>query len=161
MKKLLITLTILLAGTLAWAGNPAAKVQTLVNEFRHNEGFDGITLGPLGLSLVKTLALSDSDMDAEDREVLKAFTHIRRLSILDFEDARPDVKERFVSRVKKILEGMELILEAKDDGSRLSIYGIDSGKEIKDCILFDPSGTLICVRGSVTVEKLMAAVNND
>ncbi len=161
MKKLLITLTILLAGTLAWAGNPAAKVQTLVNEFRHNEGFDGITLGPLGLSLVKTLALSDSDMDAEDREVLKAFTHIRRLSILDFEDARPDVKERFVSRVKKILEGMELILEAKDDGSRLSIYGIDNGKEIKDCILFDPSGTLICVRGSVTVEKLMAAVNND
>lgn len=161
MKKLLITLTILLAGTLAWAGNPAAKVQTLVNEFRHNEGFDGITLGPLGLSLVKTLALSDSDMDAEDREVLKAFTHIRRLSILDFEDARPDVKERFVSRVKKILEGMVLILEAKDDGSRLSIYGIDNGKEIKDCILFDPSGTLICVRGSVTVEKLMAAVNND
>ena len=161
MKKLLITLTILLAGTLAWAGNPAAKVQTLVNEFRHNEGFDGITLGPLGLSLVKTLALSDSDMDAEDREVLKAFTHIRRLSILDFEDARPDVKERFVSRVKKILEGMELILEAKDDGSRLSIYGIDNGKEIKDCIRFDPSGTLICVRGSVTVEKLMAAVNND
>lgn len=161
MKKLLITLTILLAGTLAWAGNPAAKVQTLVNEFRHNEGFDGITLGPLGLSLVKTLALSDSDMDAEDREVLKAFTHIRRLSILDFEDARPDVKERFVSRVKKILEGMELILEAKDDGSRLTIYGIDNGKEIKDCILFDPSGTLICVRGSVTVEKLMAAVNND
>ena len=161
MKKLLITLTILLAGTLAWAGNPAAKVQTLVNEFRHNEGFDGITLGPLGLSLVKTLALSDSDMDAEDREVLKAFTHIRRLSILDFEDARPDVKERFVSRVKKILEGMELILEAKDDGSRLSIYGIDNGKEIKDCILFDPSGTLICVRGSVTLEKLMAAVNND
>ena len=161
MKKLLITLTILLTGTLAWAGNPAAKVQTLVNEFRHNEGFDGITLGPLGLSLVKTLALSDSDMDAEDREVLKAFTHIRRLSILDFEDARPDVKERFVSRVKKILEGMELILEAKDDGSRLSIYGIDNGKEIKDCILFDPSGTLICVRGSVTVEKLMAAVNND
>ena len=161
MKKLLITLTILLAGTLAWAGNPAAKVQTLVNEFRHNEGFDGITLGPLGLSLVKTLALSDSDMDAEDREVLKAFTHIRRLSILDFEDARPDVKERFVSRVKKILEGMELILEAKHDGSRLSIYGIDNGKEIKDCILFDPSGTLICVRGSVTVEKLMAAVNND
>ena len=161
MKKLLITLTLLLAGTLAWAGNPAAKVQTLVNEFRHNEGFDGITLGPLGLSLVKTLALSDSDMDAEDREVLKAFTHIRRLSILDFEDARPDVKERFVSRVKKILEGMELILEAKDDGSRLSIYGIDNGKEIKDCILFDPSGTLICVRGSVTVEKLMAAVNND
>lgn len=161
MKKLLITLTILFAGTLAWAGNPAAKVQTLVNEFRHNEGFDGITLGPLGLSLVKTLALSDSDMDAEDREVLKAFTHIRRLSILDFEDARPDVKERFVSRVKKILEGMELILEAKDDGSRLTIYGIDNGKEIKDCILFDPSGTLICVRGSVTVEKLMAAVNND
>ena len=161
MKKLLITLTILLTGTLAWAGNPAAKVQTLVNEFRHNEGFDGITLGPLGLSLVKTLALSDSDMDAEDREVLKAFTHIRRLSILDFEDARPDVKERFVSRVKKILEGMELILEAKDDGSRLSIYGIDNGKEIKDCVLFDPSGTLICVRGSVTVEKLMAAVNND
>ena len=56
---------------------------------------------------------------------------------------------------------MELILEAKDDGDKLSIYGIDKGDEIRDCILWDPDGTIICVRGSVTLDKLMAAVNND
>jgi hypothetical protein len=45
MKKLLLTLTFfmgpaLFAVTMALAGNPAGKMQTLINEYRHHEGFD-------------------------------------------------------------------------------------------------------------------------
>ena len=166
MKKLLLTLTLFLgpalfAVTMALAGNPAGKMQTLINEYRHHEGFDGISVGPLGVALLKTVALADSDLDAEDRAVLRAFNKIKRVTILDFEDAEPDVKARFVQKAKQILSGMELILEAKDDGDKLSIYGVDKGDEIRDCILWDPDGTIICVRGSVTLDKLVAAVNND
>lgn len=166
MKKLLLTFTLFLgpalfAVTMALAGNPAGKMQTLINEYRHHEGFDGISVGPLGVALLKTIALSDSDLDEEDRAVLRAFNKIKRVTILDFEDAEADVKARFVQKAKQILSGMELILEAKDDGDKLSIYGVDKGDEIRDCILWDPDGTIICVRGSVTLDKLVAAVNND
>lgn len=158
MKKLLVTLTILLTGTLLWAGVPA-KVQTLMNEYKHHDGFDHVSIGPLGMTLMKGIVLSDKDLDAEDRAALGAFESIRRLTILDFEDAQADVKARFISKLQRILNGMDLILETKDSDSRLSIYGVDDGRTVRDCILFDPDGTLIVVRGKIGVDKLMELAN--
>ena len=158
MKKLLVTLTILLTGTLLWAGVPA-KVQTLMNEYKHHDGFDHVSIGPLGMTLMKGIVLSDKDLDAEDRAALGAFESIRRLTILDFEDAQADVKARFISKLRHILNGMDLILETKDSDSRLSIYGVDDGRTVRDCILFDPDGTLLVVRGKIGVDKLMELAN--
>lgn len=158
MKKLLVTLTILLTGTLLWAGVPA-KVQTLMNEYKHHDGFDHVSIGPLGMTLMKGIVLSDKDLDAEDRAALGAFDSIRRLTILDFEDAQADVKARFISKLQHILNGMDLILETKDSDSRLSIYGVDDGRTVRDCILFDPDGTLIVVRGKIGMDKLMELAN--
>lgn len=158
MKKLLVTLTILLTGTLLWAGVPA-KVQTLMNEYKHHDGFDHVSIGPLGMTLMKGIVLSDKDLDAEDRAALGAFESIRRLTILDFEDAQADVKARFISKLQRILNGMDLILETKDSDSRLSIYGVDDGRTVRDCILFDPDGTLIVVKGKIGMDKLMELAN--
>jgi hypothetical protein len=160
MKKIALTLTLLFTAALVWAGKPA-KVQNLINEFRHYEGFESVSVGPLGLALAKAVILSDDDLDGEDRAFIKSFDSIRRISILDFEDGAAEIKERFVARVKKVLNGMSLILEMKDDGDRLSIYGNEKDGTIRDCVLFDPSGTLICVRGTVSVDNLVAAVNHD
>jgi len=160
MKKIALTLTLLFTAALLWAGKPV-KVQTLINEFRHHEGFESVSVGPLGLALVKTIVLADDDLDSEDREVLRSFDQIRHLSILDFEDGAEEVKARFVKKVRRILDGMSLIVEVKDKGNHLSIYGTEKNGRLKDCILFDPNGTLICVRGTVCIDKLMAAVNND
>ena len=158
MKKLLVTLTILLTGTMLWAGVPA-KVQTLMNEYKHHDGFDHVSIGPLGMTLMKGIVLSDKDLDAEDRAALGAFESIRRLTILDFEDAQADVKARFISKLQRLLNGMELILETKDSDSRLSIYGVDDGRTVRDCILFDPDGTLIVVKGKIGIDKLMELAN--
>ena len=159
MKKITITLILLFITALLWAGKPA-KVQTLINPYRHNDGFESVSFGPLGLSLMRTFALSDSDLDEEDRAALHAFDKIRRICILNFEDAGEEIKARFVSKVRTILDGMELILEAKDEGSKLSIYAEDCNGSLKDCILFDPDGTLIVVRGSLDTEQLMALAND-
>ena len=72
MKKITITLILLFITALLWAGKPA-KVQTLINQYRHNDGFESVSFGPLGLSLMRTFALSDSDLDEEDRAALHAF----------------------------------------------------------------------------------------
>ena len=55
---------------------------------------------------------------------------------------------------------MELILEAKDDGNRMSIYGIDEGGRVRDCVLYSPDSMLICVKGSLNVEQLLSSAHD-
>ena len=154
MKKTLLTLLFALAvmGTALAAGPD--KVQSLMSQYKNHDGFESVSVGPVGLFFIRTLSRF-ADIDKEDMEILKSFNSIKKLSILDFEDA-PD-KEMFAKKVAKALKNMDLILEAKEDGDRLSIYGVDDGRKVKDCILFDPDGTLICVKGSLDLEKIMTA----
>lgn len=154
MKKILLSLTLLLSGVLLWAGTPE-KMQTLINQYRHQDGFDTISIGPLGMSLMKGIIRVSDDVDADDLAVLRSFDSIRRVTIVDFEEADETVRSRFTRKVEKLLSGMELILETKDDGDRLSIYGIDDGGRVRDCILYSPDCMLICVKGSVNLEQLL------
>lgn len=161
MKKTLLTLTILLiSATLSWAGGPA-KVQSLIKQYRDKDGFETVSIGPMGMLLAKTVTKLSSDIDKEDLEILRSFDSIRRLTIVDFSDADSTVRSRFTKKLDKALKGMDLILEAKDEGDALSIYGVDNGKRVRDCILYSADGTLICVRGSIDLEKMMAAANHD
>lgn len=154
MKKILLSLTLLLTGVLLWAGTPE-KVQTLINEYRHQDGFDTISIGPLGMSLMKGIIRFSDEVDDEDLAVLRSFNSIRRVTIVDFEEADETARSRFTRKVEKLLARMELILEAKDDGDRLSIYGIDDGDKVRDCVLYSPDGMLICVKGAVNLEQLL------
>lgn len=157
MKRLLLILSLFFC-TLAWAGKPA-KVQNLINQYKDRDGFEAVSVGRLGLSLARGLALFDG-ADSEDLQLLRAFKKIRHITILSFDDADEAVKERFVRKVGRILDGMDLILESKDDGDRLSIYGIDDGEQVRDCILFSPDGLLICVRGSLNLDQLLALADD-
>lgn len=158
MKKLILTLSVLFVSILVWAGKPA-RIQTLINEYRHQDGFETISVGPLGMSFLNAVIRHSGDMDREDLEILHSFDRIKRLTIVDFEDAETSVRERFTRKVERLLSGMELILEAKDDGDRFSIYGIEDGGTVRDCILYNPGGMLLCIRGSVNLEKLMAGTD--
>ena len=155
MKKALLTVIIALAaGLSAWAGKPA-KVYNLVNQYKHNEGFEVVSLGRLGTTLLKgVISLSASEMDAEDKAALKVFTDIKRVVIVDFEDVQPSVKEHFSRKVEKILDDMELILEASEDGDRVRIYGVEDGSRVKDCILYSSDGALIITEGGIDFDKV-------
>ena len=162
MKKTLLTFTILLrSAALTRAGGPA-KVQSLIKQYRDKDGFETLSIGPMGMLAARVATRLSSDIDQEDLAILRSFDSIRRLTFLDFSDADSTDREHFTQKMKKALKGMELILEAKDDGDGLSIYGIDDGKKVRDCILYSPDdGTVICVRGSIDLEKLMAAAGHD
>ena len=155
MKKALLTVIIALAaGLSAWAGKPA-KVYNLVNQYKHNEGFEVVSLGRLGTTLLKgVISLSASEMDAEDKAALKVFTDIKRVVIVDFEDVQPSVKAHFSRKVEKILDDMELILEASEDGDRVRIYGVEDGSRVKDCILYSSDGALIITEGGIDFDKV-------
>lgn len=154
MKKVLFTLLIALSAiSCAWAGK-ASKVESLVKQYRGNDGFEVVSLGPVGLSLLKIVGVSSGELDAEDRAVLSAFNGIRRLTIVDFESLQADLKEQFRRKLETVLKGMELILEAKDGESSMRIYGVDDGNMIRDCILYSSEGAIICTRGRIETERL-------
>lgn len=154
MKKALLTLILALA-TLAsaWAGKPSQLIR-LARQYKGVDGFEMLFLGPMGTALLKGTVSLSGNLDKEDRAALKAFTDIRRFTLIDFEDIPADKKASFTAKVERILKGMDLILEAKDDGEILRIYGIDKGKRLKDCILYSSDGTLLVTSGSIGLEQL-------
>ncbi len=154
MKKALLTLFLVLA-TLAsaWAGKPSQLIR-LARQYKGVDGFEMISLGPMGTALLKGAVSLSGEVDKEDRKTLKAFTDLRRFTLVDFEDIPADKKASFTAKVERILSGMELILEAKDDGETTRIYGIEKGNRLKDCILYCSDGTLLITSGSIGLDQL-------
>ncbi len=81
----------------------------------------------------------------------------------DYEDCSAEVKAKFNARMSKALDGVELLMEAKDDGELVRIYGyVDKdGTEIKDLVIFSPEeGELVCMFGTLRMEQLEGMVNS-
>lgn len=153
MKKTLITLCIALAACVsAWAGTPE-KVEKLIRQYKGQEGFEVVTIGRLGLSLIKTAAKMDGDLDEQDRAALRALDGITKLVVAEFEDAPSAQKAQFTAKLEKLLSGMELVLETRDETETFRIYGIEDGKRIRDCILYSSDGAVMYVAGSIDLDS--------
>lgn len=137
----------------AWAGTPE-KIGDIVKQYSHREGFEVMDLGRLLVGTLRAAALLDSDMDEEDRAALDAFSGIQRLVIVDFEEASEADKTSFRRKVEKVLDKMELIMETKDSGETIRIYGIEEDNNLKDVILYGSDGTLLSVFGSIGLEHI-------
>ena len=165
MKKILITLMMLLSlGTAALAGDPHTQLRNLVSEYKGNQGFDVVDFGGLGLGLLKAAAKTAAETP-EDREALKLFDGLKRLTIVDFEEAAPEVKEKFLRKANRILNTGEMLLEAKDDGETVRVYGSSSKdrKTLQDIALL-ADDALIFIRGSIKTdpsEALIGQAEND
>ena len=156
MKTRIITLisSLLITTCVAWGGNPS-KVKTLVKEYRHMEGVEVVSLGPVSLGLLKVAARNFGDLDAEDRMALKTVDGVKGLTIMDFEDADEAVKAAINQKLGKVLAKMELLMEVKDEGDVVRIYGRDDGRKLRDCVLYSADGTLICTQGAIDTDKLV------
>ena len=160
MKKILITLAMLLSlGTVALAGDPHTQLRNLVSEYKGTQGFDVVDFGGLGLGLLKAAARTAAETP-EDREALKLFDGLKRLTIVDFEEAAPEVKEKFLRKVNRILNTGEMLLEAKDDGETVRVYGSSSkdGKTLQDIALL-ADDALIFIRGSIKTDQIEALID--
>ena len=159
MKKILITLVMLLSlGTAALAGDPHTQLRNLVSEYKGTQGFDVVDFGGLGLGLLKAAARTAAETP-EDRDALKLFDNLKRLTIVDFAEAAPEVKEKFLRKVNRILNTGEMLLEAKDDGETVRIYGSSSkdGKTLQDIALL-ADDALIFIRGSIKTDQIEALI---
>ena len=135
-----------------------AGIQNLISQYRTREDVDVISVGPMGMSLIRMVAGASSGLDRDVLDLLSIARGIKRITIVDFEDSA--VRDHLAGKIERELEGMELIMEAKDDGEHLRIYGHDDGETIRDFILYTSDGTLILTRGKVDTEKIIALIND-
>ena len=140
----------------AWAGNPGGKIRSLVTSFKGTEGFDVVDLGGPAMLLLKTAARAEID-DPEDRAAMDLFRSLRRLTVVDFSEAAPEKREKFLRKLDRILAGEEVLMEAKDGGEKVAIYGLTSkdGSRIDD-IIIRADDALISVRGSIRTDQVEA-----
>ena len=140
----------------AWAGNPGGKIRSLVTSFKGTEGFDVVDLGGPAMLLLKAAAHAEVD-DPEDRAAMDLFRSLRRLTVVDFSEAAPEKREKFLRKLDRILAGEEVLMEAKDGGEKVAIYGLTSkdGSRIDD-IIIRADDALISVRGSIRTDQVEA-----
>ncbi|MBO6063805.1 MAG: DUF4252 domain-containing protein [Bacteroidales bacterium] len=157
MKKLLITLLMLLTlGAAARAGEQNPQLRSLVSSYKGTEGFDIVDIGGISLGLLKAAAKSAAETP-EDREALKLFNGLKRLTIVDFSDAAPETREKFLRKANRILNGGEMLMEAKDGDETVRIFGTSSedGSLLEDIALL-AGDALIFVRGSIRADQIGA-----
>lgn len=175
MKRITVSLFILFllllhGGYIATAGGnriTRSRITSLANEFRGNKDFNVINVGSLGTSVIKTAVRTnlkkESRKDPEAAQVLKMINGIKNICIIEYDDCTIGVKDRFNSKVSALLDDSQMLMQARDDGDNVNIYGAvsDDSDKVTDLILYVPSdNTLICLFGTISVDAVMKLANS-
>ena len=147
-------------------GNRASKnrIRSFIADCRHYEGAEVVHLGSFATSLGKGILKIVSIDDPETREMLKMIKDVRSLYVLSYEDCSNSVKAKVNSRLEKMLEGSQMLMEAKDGEDKMRIYGIvdEDGEKVSDFILHTPSEcAVICILGSISTEAIAKIALDD
>ena len=159
MKKILITLLMILSlGTAAQAGkaNQNPQLKTLVSSYKGTEGFEIVEFGGVALSLLRAAARSAVETE-EDRQALELFKGLKRFTIVDFSEASDEAREKFLRKANRILDHGEMLMEAKDGGETVRIYGSSTKDEnlLEDIVLL-ANDALLIVRGTIRIDQIEA-----
>lgn len=165
MKKAIIILAILLVPVMSFAEDPGGKiskrkVSAVVSQYRGKQGVEVLDIGYLGTALMKGIASISSGNDKDAREALTALKGLKGMTIFSFEDADAELKQKINGKLNKMLKGVDLLMEAKDDGETMRIYGSYSEKtgKVSDVALFSPDGTFIFLVGSFNLNDISSAM---
>ena len=157
-----IMLVVLIAGTGSCKSAPAATeknvetgaTQQLINKYKGEEGFEVMSFGGLALGLVKMAANASSD--AEDLNILDG---IRNFVVVEYYDAAADKKAAFNEEMAELLKDASKIMEVKDEGDKVEIYGTLSGdgERISDVVIYIPEeSSFLCFFGNIRTKDIGA-----
>ena len=162
MKKHLLLVSIALLVSVAGAvpskaaeSDNGRRITSLVREYSSMPNFEVVNLGRLGIGLVK--ATMRANMDKDEMALLDAIRDIKRIVIADYGSCSPGLKTEFSQKLERLLDKDQLLVEAKDSGETVSIYGVpsDDGDKVTDLIINVPEdGALICIQGTIPMSKV-------
>jgi len=137
-------------------GNASTRdIIGLVRSYNHQDGFDVISVGKLGLSLAHMIA--NANADEEEKAALDILRGINKVVVVSYDEADEAKQKAFNARMGKVLDGAEKIIELKDEGETVNIYGtsVNGGESIDDLMIFIPEDcTLVCILGSISAERI-------
>ncbi len=171
MKRIIamLMMAVVIAGTMVEAEAKdrnvrSGEVISLIRNYNLEEGFEVVSVGNLGLGLAKMVARIAAESE-EEKAVVNLMTGLNKVLVVEYEDASQEKKDSFNAKISKLLTEAEKIIEVKDDGETVNIYGTsaDDGETIDDLMIFIPEeSTLVCLFGSISskaVADVMAASN--
>ena len=166
--RIIVIFVMLIAGCNAWAGTGQAmagvsnvqsgKLLALINDYRDKEGFDVITVGSLGTSIIKKMIANNLDkVDEKTKSLFKAIEGIKKIAVVDFGSSDAAVRTEFIQKMEKLLSRSQLLMEIKDSEDKLYMYGVVGRKnnKVSDFVLYNPDGgNVICLFGSIPLDSL-------
>ena len=160
MKKIIFaTLCLWLTAFISIAGNRntgTGNIINTINEYKHVSGIHVISVGKLGLGLAKVVANMAAESE-EEKAALAILNGINKVVVVDYEDAIEAKRLELNSKLSKLFNNAELIMEVKDEEDTVHIYGTSGsgGASIDDLMIYIPEDyTLVCVLGSISAEKI-------
>ena len=133
------------------------KVSSVISHYKNKSGVEVVDLGWLGTSLLKSAVRLADGNDKETQQALMMMKGLRSISIMSYEDSEPSLKAKISSDLGKALKDAELLMEMKDEGEKVRIYGTldqKSGK-VSDLAVFAPDeGTFIFMSGSFNMDDI-------
>ena len=171
MKKIIsiIMLVFMMAGAGVVKASAAddrlneADLAKVIAKYENEEGFEIMTFGSLSMGLIKLIA--NATASKEDKQALDILSGINKFVIVEYEDAPSAKKAAFNKEVSALLSGVEKIVEVKESGDSVDIYGSLSmdGERIENVVIHvSDGGSLVCFFGSVKTSDLgeLAAMRN-
>ena len=162
MKKIIsvIMLVLMMAGIGMQASAAVRKVDAadlagVISRYENEEGFETVRFGNLSLGFFKMIAKATASQ--EDKKALEVFDGINKFIVVDYSDATSAKKTAFGEELSKILDGVEKIIEVKDSGDSVDIYGSlsEDGEEISNVVIHASDGcSLVCFFGSVKMKDI-------
>lgn len=174
MKKLFLFLAIALMPLIVTAAGPGKKagkadsapseVLSLISQYSLKDGFQIVKVGSFGMSLAKPfLRMAMDSTDPDDKMVLDLISGVKKLALVSYEGCSTEVREKFDSKLDRILSEDNLLMNLSDGNEKLKIYGFisDDGSTMTDFVLHTPSeSALICLFGTISLDALVALAAN-
>ena len=157
MKRYIFVLLMLVLSVSGLAKTrTSTSIISIINDFRSEPGCDVVSVGNLGLDLIKIIGKLSVD-SKEDKDVLSVFDGINKILVVDYEDMEDAKRQELNSKFADVLDETEKVIEVKDEEDTLLVYGTlgKDGESLEDVIVCIPEdGALICFWGSVDFDKL-------
>lgn len=142
---------------------PRQRINSLIQEFKAYEGFESIRVGPMLISIAKPFIRAEmkEETDEQERDEMKMaldmISGIKRIQVVTYEDCSDQIRERFNARLERLLNGVSMLMEVKDDGETVRMYGKTSrnGRYLNDLLIHIPEeGVLVCLYGRFDMDHI-------
>lgn len=159
MKRIIFAILIL-ASTFTLAAE-SGKVNTsavisLVRTYNLEPGFEVVSVGKVGIGLARLVANMSVETE-EDKAALALLGGIDKIVVVDYEEASESKRKAFNTKLNRLFDKAEKIIEVKDEEDTVNIYGtsVNGGESIDDLMIFIPEDyALICILGSISADKI-------